>query len=430
MKRIGTVLIIFLCMFLAFASIGTAKEKIILRFSWWGGESRHKATVAAIERYMQLHPNVEIKPEYSGWDGYHDKLTTQYAGGSAPDISQLDYTMVMEYATRGLILDLTSYKSKYFKDIEESLWGLFRDLSGRIWAVPTGINCVSLYYNKTMFTKFGISYPKPGITWDDVFKIAQKATKDINGDGKIDIYGIDTLFTPSSDAIPVIQYQWGNTMYRNNYSETNFDSGSMKKYLELAKKFQDSKVAPSPQDIVVYTGSQDAFNQGKVAMMPSMLSTIELEQSLMEDELVNIPWPKAVETGLTGTFLKPSQAIVINKKTKYPEEAVKFVSWLFTSPEAAKITIFQRGVSPSRTQRLALMHSNLLSPIQKNIINWTNECAKYADAKPEMSPPGEQEIIDKVIELMQEVQYGRSSIDDIIKRMEKETTEILNRYKK
>ena len=429
MKKMVTILGLCLCALLILGSVCVAKEKVTLRFSWWGGDSRHKATVAAIEKYMKLNPDIVIKPEYSGWDGYHDKLTTQYAGNNAPDISQLDITMVMEYASRGLILDLTNYKNRYFKDIDESLWGGFKDSSGKVWALPAGINCVSLHYNKTMLRKFGVEYPKPGITWDELFKVAQKATKDTNGDGRVDIYGIDTLFTPSSDAIPVIMYQWGNTMYRNNYSEPNFDSGSMQKYLELAKRFQDAKVSPSPQDIVIYTGSQTAFNQGKVAMVPEMLSTIELTQSLMEDELVNIPWPKAAETGLTGTFLKPSQAMVINRKTKHPEEAIKFMSWFLTSPEAAEITTFQRGTPSSQGQREALLHSNI-TQLQKKLINWTNECARYADAKQEISPPGELEVINKVIELMQEVQYGRSSIGDVVKKMQREAADILKRYRR
>ena len=429
MRKIGAILGLCLCLLLILGSVCAAKEKVTLRFSWWGGDSRHRATVAAIEKYMKLNPDVVIKPEYSGWDGYHDKLTTQYAGNSAPDISQLSISSVMEYASRGLILDLTEYKNRYFKDIDESLWSGFRDSSGKIWALPIGINCVSLHYNKTMLGRLGVDYPKPGITWDELFKVAQKATKDVNGDGKIDIYGIDTLFAPPTDAIPVIMYQWGNTKYRNNYSEPNLDSGSMHKYLELAKRFQDFKASPSPKDIVVYTGSQTAFNQGKVAIALAMLSGIELTQSLMEDELVNIPWPKAVETGLTGTFLKPSQAIVINRKTKHPEEAIKFMSWFLTSPEVAKITTFERGTPSSRGQRNALLASSI-SEMQKKIISWTNECAKYVDAKEEIAPPGELEILNRILELMQEVQYGRSSIDDVVKKMQREATEILKRYRR
>jgi oligogalacturonide transport system substrate-binding protein len=74
----------------------TASEKIELRFGWWGDDSRHKAYIAAINRYMELHPNVKIIAEYGGWDGYKEKLYTQLAGGNAPHIFQNHYTWLDE----------------------------------------------------------------------------------------------------------------------------------------------------------------------------------------------------------------------------------------------------------------------------------------------------------------------------------------------
>lgn len=69
----------------AASSAGGEAEPVTLRFSWWGGEARHEATIAAAELYMEKNPNVKIEFEYSGWDGYKDKLVTQLSGGTAPD---------------------------------------------------------------------------------------------------------------------------------------------------------------------------------------------------------------------------------------------------------------------------------------------------------------------------------------------------------
>ncbi|NLA59020.1 MAG: sugar ABC transporter substrate-binding protein [Firmicutes bacterium] len=427
MKRRWIVLGLVLLGVVLLSCLASAQETVTLRFSWWGGDSRHRATVQAIERYMELNPHVVIKPEYSGWDGYHDKLTTQYAARSAPDISQLEVTLVMEYAARGLIEEVGSAFHGEFKDIDESLWSMFIDESGQVWAIPMGTNTVSVHYNKTMFDDFGVAYTFAGWTWDDVYEIAKKMTKDINGDGQIDIYGINTLFTPSNDSVPVILYQWGGSFFRNNYTEPNLDSGALAKYLEMAKKFQDEKLAPGPDDIVVYTGSQNGFNQRKVAMNPAMISTLETTQALMDDEIGNVPWPKAPETGLTGTFLKPSQAVVINKNSKHKDEAMKFLEWFLTSPEAALITRFERGVPSSRTQRDALANADI-GDFQRKVIAWTNECAEYVDSTPELSPPGFLEMQFTVIDLMQEVQYEVSTVDAVIKKMQSKCVDILNRY--
>ena len=49
---------------------------VTLRFAWWGGDSRHEATLAAIEAYEKEHPNVKIEGEYQGYDGYYEKMIT------------------------------------------------------------------------------------------------------------------------------------------------------------------------------------------------------------------------------------------------------------------------------------------------------------------------------------------------------------------
>ena len=68
------------------ASTTDGKEPVTLRFSWWGGETRHKATMAAVEAFEQEYPWVTVECEYSSWDGWTDKVATQLAGGTAPDL--------------------------------------------------------------------------------------------------------------------------------------------------------------------------------------------------------------------------------------------------------------------------------------------------------------------------------------------------------
>ena len=65
---------------------GSSDEKITLRFSWWGGDDRHEATLAVIDAYEKEHPNITIEAEYSSYDGYAEKKTTEFASGTAPDI--------------------------------------------------------------------------------------------------------------------------------------------------------------------------------------------------------------------------------------------------------------------------------------------------------------------------------------------------------
>ena len=58
------------------SATGNTEEEVTLRFSWWGSDDRHEATLAVIDAFMEEHPNIKIAPEYSSQDGYNDKKTT------------------------------------------------------------------------------------------------------------------------------------------------------------------------------------------------------------------------------------------------------------------------------------------------------------------------------------------------------------------
>lgn len=52
---------------------------------------------------------------------------------------------------------------------------------GKLYGIPVHTNNMVLYYNKAIFDKFGVPYPKDGMTWDQVLEIAQKLTVTDNG---------------------------------------------------------------------------------------------------------------------------------------------------------------------------------------------------------------------------------------------------------
>ena len=81
-------LIVALCLSFVVPAFSQADKPVTIRLAWWGGETRHKATVAAAEAFMKKYPNITVKTEYSGFEGYYDKLVTQLAAGTGPDMFQ------------------------------------------------------------------------------------------------------------------------------------------------------------------------------------------------------------------------------------------------------------------------------------------------------------------------------------------------------
>ena len=71
-----------------------------LRMSWWGGDSRHVATQKALELCGAKHGHT-VKGEFTGFDGYLEKLTTQMAGGTEADIIQVNWPWLPLFSKKG-----------------------------------------------------------------------------------------------------------------------------------------------------------------------------------------------------------------------------------------------------------------------------------------------------------------------------------------
>src|SRR5215203_1725489 len=76
-----------------------------LALAWWGNPTRNTNTQAMIDAYTKANPNVKFDPQPGEFNSYWDKLATQTAGGTAPDIIQMDMNYISEYGSRGALLD-------------------------------------------------------------------------------------------------------------------------------------------------------------------------------------------------------------------------------------------------------------------------------------------------------------------------------------
>src|SRR5690625_3019519 len=56
---------------------GDNDEKTVIRFAWWGNDERHNLTQEVIELFEEKNPDISVKTEFTSWDSYWDRLTTQ-----------------------------------------------------------------------------------------------------------------------------------------------------------------------------------------------------------------------------------------------------------------------------------------------------------------------------------------------------------------
>ena len=77
------------------------EQNIELRIAWWGSSSRHIATLNAVKAFEDRYPHIKVKSEYTGFDGYLSRLTTQINSGTEPDVIQTNWDWLTLLSKQG-----------------------------------------------------------------------------------------------------------------------------------------------------------------------------------------------------------------------------------------------------------------------------------------------------------------------------------------
>jgi multiple sugar transport system substrate-binding protein len=126
-------------------------------------------------------PHITFNYQTSGTGNNITDLVTR---GEIPDIIRTDIpTLRSGYLDLNLGVDLTPYVTKYKYDLNRFNPVFINEIKdytrdGKLYGLPVPPFFPNvLYYNKDLFDKFGVPYPKDGMTWDEVYELSKKMTR-------------------------------------------------------------------------------------------------------------------------------------------------------------------------------------------------------------------------------------------------------------
>ncbi|WP_218092357.1 ABC transporter substrate-binding protein [Paenibacillus solanacearum] len=106
----------------------------------------------------------------------------------------------------GLGQDLTELMKKHKVDMNRFEPNVFKSLSnaGKLYGYPLHDGGLVLYYNKDIFDKFGVPYPKDGMTWDQAIELGKRLTR-YDGRQYIGLgVSIDHMLTMNPYSLPYV----------------------------------------------------------------------------------------------------------------------------------------------------------------------------------------------------------------------------------
>jgi multiple sugar transport system substrate-binding protein len=375
-----------------------------LALAWWGNPTRNKNTDAMIAAYQQANPNVKISGQPGEFSSYWDKLATQTAGGTAPDIIQMDMNYISEYGSRNALLDLKDVDvSKFVEGTVDS--GKINDT---LVGVNAGINSALFFANPKIFEKAKMELPDDTTwTWDQLIEVgAEAASKAGVPFGVGSLIGSDALFG-------TFVRQHGKELFTPD--GLGFEAAEAQAWYDFLVKGVKAKAFGTPEQIteeVAKPLDQSALVTGKAAMQYYNSNQLEAVSNAAGGDLMKMLRGPSLTGKATErkTWYKASMLWSASAKTKNPDAAVAWINWFANDQAAANIDKAERGIPPNSEILTAVTPS--LSEAQKVVAKYITDIKTEVANTPIAPPPGGGTISEVLTRHGTDAIYGRASTAD------------------
>ncbi len=402
-----------------------AAKPITMRFSWWGSDIRHQATLDAIAAYKKKNPHVTIEGEYGGYDGYQQKLMTQLAGGSAPDLIQIDPIWNAQLGTqKENFVDLGAEASLDIKQFEDKVIKGFCTVDSLVIGLPMGINGFGLQMNKAFLEKFNIPLDTVW-TYEKIIELGKK----VHEQDKEAYLMIEDPTGLQVKFMSVYSRSKTGKYWINDNFEIAISKEDLTHQFSVMKEMFDSGAALPLGESALYNNKVEQhpkFISGQIGMTQDWSGTLAKYKAVIKPENFVVGKAITAEGGVdTSTTYKPSMLLSVYKKSAHVAEAVKFTEWLLNDKEAALILKDCRSIPGSQASRQALIDGNVLD---KDIMTMVENTLKNP-AEPVPLVMNNSEIAEITKDVCQKVVFGKATpeqgADELITRV----TEKLNALK-
>lgn len=252
------------------------------------------------------------------------------AAGTMPDIIMEGLTNLAALKELDLMTDLGPLAKKhgftldaYNPKVVESIKSYGE--KGEAYYLPFSVLGFALHYNKDIFDRFGVPYPKDFMTWDEVIELGKRLSRTDSG---VQYVGIR----------PPLQINRMSSQLSLSYADAAtkkslVNSAGWRQHFEMTKRIEDAQGGP-PADL--FTRSRDVFMKTKtIAMLPDILALQNVDMAAMEKGGLNwdiVTFPSFKENPRVGTGVF-SDGFVLPKGGKNEDIAFQVISFLSSDPE-------------------------------------------------------------------------------------------------
>ena len=407
--------------------IAHSADQVELRFAWWGGKARNQATLKALDAFEAKYPNIKVKAEYTGWDGFYSRLTTQINSNTEADVIQTNWNWLTLLSKTGDgFYDLNKLRQPIGLDQYSPAALASTTVNGKVNAIPISANVMLFYYNAATWQKAGVPLPK---SWDDLLK-AGPVFKEKLGDSYY------PLILTEQDSLLLLNswvYQ-GNQkpMVDEKTRKLGWNHDDLVQAFTFYRQLVAAHAVPDARTMASY-GKGVAYE-----MKPwingewggiynwNVLYTAESQNLSHPDDLVMGDYPMREGAKDAGQFNKTALMLSISKNIRHPQEAALLINFLMSEKEGVVPVGLERGVPLSKAGAQILRDAGLLKENDPVLTGLTQSASlpNHAKALPYLEDP---QFTALFLAALQSIDYGKATVDQAATSFEEQANRILRR---
>ncbi|WP_066461230.1 ABC transporter substrate-binding protein [Sanguibacter suarezii] len=335
------------------ATLDEAKD-VTISFAWWGNDDRAAKYEESIDLFEAKYPNITVQTSFAAFPDYWTARSTEAAGGSLPDVFQMDLSYLRQYGSTNQLLNLDGQvgegKALDVSGLDEALLGSGQ-LAGSQYGIPTSTNTLALFYNPNLLEQLGIEPLTADYTWDE-YNAFMTAVSAAGATADPVLYG-GADYTTTFWFFVQWLIQQGIEPFTDE-GELNFTPEHMTEWLNMAEPARTPVDATYP----IARGKQleplGGFTVNESASefsWDNFLAGYSADSGTDNIEMLPIP---SGDDGKKHMFFKPSMLLSASANSEEPAAAATLINFLINDPEVGKIFGTSKGVPAVAAQRDAM----------------------------------------------------------------------------
>lgn len=307
---------------------GDPNDKTPVTIQYWHAhaEAQLGGLNYMIEEFRKKYPHITVEPVFQGgYPDLHKKLSAAVAAKEVPAVTNVEVSVVANFADGGLFEDLTPYIKRDKVDLEDFSQGMLKAYAydGKQVGFPLIVSTSVMVYNKTLLDKLNVQPPQ---TWDEIEPYIQKTM--VKEGGKTSRYAFSVPGWDTWYYDPWISNGGGTVLTEDG--KVGLDKPESQRWAQNFKKWLDDGAITMGFGKGASDTMRQMFLEEKVAMVQHSSAIIKtyVENAKFDVGVSFIPGDKERKSHIGGAGIVMMQGA----KEEQKEAAWKFIQFM-TSAE-------------------------------------------------------------------------------------------------